>query len=74
MSSRPPRVFTGVALALLGTWAGLRFVVPRLAVWLGLSQLPAPVPGFAMGIYMLCAVVGALVYASADEDRWRAFL
>ena len=43
-------------------------------MWLGLSQVPAPVPAFAMGIYMLCAVFGALVYVSADEARWRAFL
>lgn len=67
-------MFGGVVLALALTWATLRFVVPHVSVWLGLSQLPAPVPRFAMGIYLLCATFGALVYASADEGRWRVFL
>jgi mono/diheme cytochrome c family protein len=70
----PPRVFAGVALTLAATWVGLRFVAPRVSLWLGLSQVPAPVPGFAMTIYMLCAAFGALVYVSADEARWQAFL
>lgn len=70
----PPGVFARVALTLMATWAGLRFAAPWLSVWFGLSPLPAPVPGFAMGIYMLCAMFGALIYVSADEARWRSFL
>jgi mono/diheme cytochrome c family protein len=61
-------------LALTVSYLGLRFLVPWVSVWLGISQLPAPVPVFAIWMYMLCAVVGALVYVSSDETRWRAFL
>lgn len=68
------RVFQWTVLALAAAYVGLRFGLPRLAVWLGVSQVPAPVPAFALIVYMLCAMVGALVYVSSDEARWRAFL
>ncbi|MDH3297885.1 MAG: cytochrome c [Gemmatimonadota bacterium] len=68
------RVFLWTAVALAGTYACLRLIVPWISVWLGLSPLPAPVPAFAIGIYMLCAGIGALVYVSSDEQRWHAFL
>jgi len=68
------RVFQGTILVLAATYIGLRFLAPHVSVWLGLSPLPAPVPAFALGIYMLCATFGALVYVSSDEDRWHAFL
>lgn len=74
MTSHGPRVFRGTVLGLVALYALLRFGVPHLAVWLGLAQYPAPVPAFAMTVYMLCAVVGALVYVSSDERRWASFL
>ena len=52
----------------------IRFGIPWLAVILGLSATPAPVPGFALGIYLVVAVVGTLVYVSSEEGRWRSFL
>jgi mono/diheme cytochrome c family protein len=67
-------VFWWTAATLAATWLALRFLVPWVAVWLGLSQVPAPVPAFAMGIYLLCAAVGSLVWVSSDEARSRAFL
>lgn len=67
-------MFRWTVIALAAVYAGLRFVVPWVSVWIGASPLPAPVPAFAIGIYMLCAVVGALVYVSSDEQRWHAFL
>ena len=67
-------MFRWTVIALAAAYAGLRFVVPWISVWFGVSPLPAPVPAFAIGIYMLCAVVGALVYVSSDEQRWHAFL
>lgn len=69
-----PRVFLRAVVALAATYLCLRFVLPWVAVWIGLSQLPAPVPAFAMGIYMLCAAGGLLVYVSSDDGRWRSFL
>jgi len=71
---RHPPVFVGTLAALAVAWLLLRFVLPHVSVWIGASEVPAPTPGFAMGIYMLCAVVGSLVWASSDDDRWRRFL
>ncbi len=68
------RVFLWTVVALVATYVFLRIVVPWISVWLGLSQLPAPVPVFALGIYMLCAGIGSLVFVSSDESRWRDFL
>ncbi len=74
MKEREARVFLWTAVALAATYLFLRFFVPWVPLWLGLSQLPAPVPMFALGIYMLCAGIGSLVYVSSDETRWRNFL
>ena len=62
------------AAAVAAIYLGLRFGVPWLSVLLELSETPAPVPGFALAGYMACAIVGILLYASADEERWRGFL
>lgn len=67
-------VFWATVLALLSIYIGLRFGLPWVAVWLGLSQTPAPVPAFALTVYMLCAGLGALVYVNSDERRWRGFV
>lgn len=67
-------VFWWTVVTLAITYLGLGFVLPWVAVWLGRSQVPAPIPAFALTAYMVCAVVGALVYVSSDERRWRAFL
>ncbi len=73
-----PRVggsgFAAAAVTFIAVYVGLRFGVPWLAVLVGLSQTPAPVPGFALGGYMACVVVGTLVYMSAEEGRWHLFL
>ncbi len=61
-------------ITLLGVYAGLRFGIPWLAVLVGVSATPAPVPKFAMAIYMFCAGLGALVYVSSEDKRWRDFL
>ncbi len=74
MKSTEPRVFLWTVVALVSAYLALRFGLPRLAVWVGLAEYPAPVPKFALVIYMLCAVVGALVYVSADDRRWELFL
>lgn len=67
-------MFGGTLLALAAVYIFLRFGLPWLSVVLGLSQVPAPTPAFALTVYMLCAVLGALVYLSSDEHRWRGFL
>ena len=72
--TRDPRVFLWTVLTLLAIYAALRFAVPWISQWFGTSQMPVPVPRFAIGMYMLCAVLGALVYVNSDERRWRLFL
>lgn len=71
--SKEPRTFLWAAIVLLGLYLSLRFVAPWVALWAGLSPAPAPIPGFALAIYMVSAVVGTFVYVSSDEERWRAF-
>ncbi len=68
------RLFSSTVGAVLAVYLLVRFGIPWLSVLVGASQNPAPVPGFALGIYMLCAVTGALVYVSSDEHRWQLFL
>ena len=72
--SHEPRVFLWTAGVVLAVYLGVRYGIPWLSVWVGASQTPAPVPSFALAIYMICALVGALVYVSSDEERWRLFL
>ncbi len=72
--SREPRVFLWTVAALLAVYVGVRYLIPWLSVWVGASQTPAPVPGFALAIYLVSALVGALVYVSSDDRRWRLFL
>jgi len=74
MARRSLPLFHSTVLALFAGYLGLRYLLPWLAVWLGLSANPAPVPRFAMVMYVVCAVTGALVYVASDRDRWRSFL
>lgn len=67
-------MFRWAVVVLVAAYLGLRFGLPRLSVALGLTQVPAPTPAFALTAYMLCAIAGVLVYLSSDDRRWRAFL
>ncbi|MFQ5530289.1 MAG: hypothetical protein ACE5FP_08055, partial [Gemmatimonadota bacterium] len=62
--SKESRVFLWTGVVLVCLYVAFRFVAPRLTMWLGLSPAPAPIPRFALGIYMVSAVVGALIYVS----------
>ncbi len=72
--NRGERVFLAAVGVIIAVYVGVRFGIPLLAVLTGLSQTPPPVPAFALGIYMLCALIGTLVYVSSDERRWNSFL
>ena len=64
-----------VALGTLAVvYGGVRWGLPWLSVLVGASQTPAPVPGFALQVYLTCAVIGVLVYASSENERWDLFL
>lgn len=70
-----PRGVLARTLATLAlVYVGLRFGLPWLSVAVGLSQVPAPVPVFALRAYMVCAGVGAAVYVTSDRKRWLSFL
>lgn len=55
-------------------YVGLRWGIPWLSVLTGLSQTPAPVPAFALVVYMGCALISVLVYVSSENERWDQFL
>ena len=67
------KILTWTIVTLVGVYMGLRFGIPLLSVLVGVSANPAPVPKFAMAIYMMCAGLGALVYVSSEDKRWHAF-
>ncbi|MDX1673379.1 MAG: cytochrome c [Longimicrobiales bacterium] len=63
----------------LGQLAAI-MVVAYLVIEFGIAYIPplvgvesAPVPGSVVLQYMLTVFVGALIYVSANEDRWREF-
>lgn len=72
--AQEPRLFRGTILTLLAVYGGLRYLVPWISRWVGASQNAAPVPRFAIALYVGCAALGALAYAGSDERRWRLFL
>lgn len=71
---KKPRLLLGSILTLAGVYLGIRYGLPRVAVWVGLSEQPAPIPAFAQLMYLACALVGVLVYVSSNDRRWRLFL
>lgn len=71
---RDTGVFFWTVLGVVFVYLSLRYGLPWLSVVIGASENPAPVPAFATAIYMVCAVTGALVYVSSNEERWRLFL
>ncbi len=73
-SGNDSRVFMRTLVVLAAVYASLRYALPWLPVWIRVAEAPAPVPGFAIGMYMACAISGVLVYLSSAERRWREFL
>jgi mono/diheme cytochrome c family protein len=63
--------FWQVVALLLLAYLLIRFGIPYLPPLLGLRS--APVPQSVLLQYMAVALVGVLLYVSADEARWREF-
>jgi mono/diheme cytochrome c family protein len=63
--------FWQAALVLLLCYLFFKFGIVYLPPLVGIPS--APVPQSVLLQYMLTALVGVLVYASADEGRWRTF-
>lgn len=63
--------FWGSLAVLTGSYLLFEFGIPYLPEALGVSS--ATVPNSVLLQYMITAVVGILLYVSADEERWRQF-
>ncbi len=62
----------GQSVALLvAAFVVFKWGIPYLPPLLGVTS--APIPQSIMLQYMLTALVGVLIYVSADENRWREF-
>ena len=73
-TSREPRLLLRATVVLVGIYLVLRFVVPWLSRWFTGSGIAAPVPRFAIALYLGCAALGVLVYMASEERRWQLFL
>jgi mono/diheme cytochrome c family protein len=73
-SPRKSTLFFWTIGTLVGIYLFLALAVPYVTMWVTAQQAPVPVPQFAISIYMICAIIGALVYVSSNEERWREFL
>ena len=73
-SPRKSRLLASTFLALVGVYVLLALVMPYVTMWVTGREQPVPTPRFAIAIYMISAWVGALVYVTASETRWREFL
>ncbi|MGQ0563398.1 MAG: c-type cytochrome [Gemmatimonadota bacterium] len=63
--------FWQAVAVLVISWLLIRFGIPFIPPLLGTHS--APVPASVMLQYMLTALVGVLLYVSADEARWAEF-
>lgn len=71
---RNSRVLLWTLLTLIGIYVFLVLVLPYITMWVTGREERVAVPEFAVVIYMICAVVGALVYVTSSDERWREFL
>ncbi|MBI4590262.1 MAG: c-type cytochrome [Candidatus Rokubacteria bacterium] len=71
---RPLPLFWSTLLTLAAVWLILRYALPYLAMWVTGSERPLSVPGAALVMYLLLAVVGALVYITISDDSIREFV
>jgi len=63
--------FWQAAALLVGAWLLFQFGIAYLPPLLGIES--APVPASVVLEFMVIALVGVLLYVSADEKRWRQF-
>ena len=73
-TSVQPAPLRWTVIAFLAVYGGLRYLVPWISRWVGTSQTAAPVPRFAIAMYLGCVALGALAYAASDQQRWRSFV
>lgn len=74
MTRRRVPLFWSTVSALAVVWLILEYALPWLAMWVAGRARPLPVPAAARLIYLLLAVVGALVHVTINDDSIREFL
>ncbi len=67
-------LFWSTLLTLAVVWLGLQYALPYFAMWVTGTERPLPVPGAARLMYLLLALVGALVYVTTNDESIREFL
>lgn len=74
MSRRRLPLFWSTLLTLGVVWLVLQYALPYMVMWLTRGERPLPVPGTALLMYLLLALVGALVYVTISDESMREFV
>jgi DMSO reductase family type II enzyme heme b subunit len=67
-------LFWSTLIALVAVWLLLQYALPYVAMWLAGRERPLPVPGAAFAMYLVLALVGALVYITISDESIQEFL
>ena len=67
-------LFWSTVLALAVVWLCLQYALPYLTMWVAGGERPLPIPGAALLMYLLLALVGALVYITIDDESIQEFV
>ncbi len=67
-------LFWSTLLAVAVVWLILLFALPYFTMWVAGGERPLPIPGAALLMYLLLALVGALVYITIDDESIQEFL
>ncbi|MEK6665476.1 MAG: cytochrome c, partial [candidate division NC10 bacterium] len=67
-------LFWSTLLAVAVVWLILLYALPYFTMWVAGGERPLPIPGAALLMYLLLALVGALVYVTIDDESIQEFL
>lgn len=66
--------FWSTGLTLAGVYLFLKYGIPYLSMLIVASEHPIPIPSVLLNMFMILAIVGALVYVSVTEAKLQEFL
>jgi cytochrome c553 len=61
-------------LALIGVYVFFKYCYGYISMWITNSPLPQHVPDKALKIYVICTILGILVYVTSSEERKQNFI
>jgi DMSO reductase family type II enzyme heme b subunit len=67
-------LFWSTLVALAIVWLILQYALPYFTMWVAGAERPLPIPWAALVMYLLLALVGALVYVTISEESIQEFL